>query len=87
MLLSGIMRDRPLAEEDLTICRLEVLGRAPVPSLIEVDEVTRGLGVVGSTETFGVTGKLLGPEFVDEVDEKEEFLLFKGCGVYSKLVD
>jgi hypothetical protein len=63
----GIMSDSPVADEDLTIdLKTGVAdpndgcfdGRLTLP---EMDDVTRGLGVLGWTETLGVTGKLLGP--------------------------
>ena len=66
----GIMRESPVAEEDLTMGRtealvMEVLGLAPPPLLFVFEggmgDVSNGLGVLGSTESLGVTGRLLGP--------------------------
>ena len=57
----GIMRDSPVADDDLTMEEDEVerddLLEDPSP-------VTRGLGVLGSTDSLGVTGRLRGPALV-----------------------
>ena len=64
----GIISDRPVAEEDLTIdlkMGVDVPIAAACLACMEasagIDDVTRGLGVLGWTETFGVTGRLRGP--------------------------
>ena len=62
-----------MAEEDFTMGRVFCL----VPVLPDrAGDITRGLGVVGSTETLGVTGRLRGPDEEDEVELNEDSRLF-----------
>ena len=51
----GIMSDSPVADEDLTMDDLDREDDEEPP-------VTSGLGVLGSTDNRGVTGRLRGPD-------------------------
>ena len=65
----GIIKLKPVADEDLTILAeldddsgdICILGLAPPWWSTFLEQMTKGLGVLGSTETLGVTGRLLGP--------------------------
>ncbi len=64
----GMIKERPVAEEDFTMdFRIGLItdGEGGVGEKLlgfppEKDEVTRGLGVLGWTESLGVTGRLRG---------------------------
>lgn len=61
----GMIRERPVADEDFTIDfktgEITDGDAGMVVFPLEKDEVTRGLGVFGCTDSLGVTGRLLGP--------------------------
>ena len=60
----GMLEERLVVDDDLTMDFSNGdRGRLVLcTGLLEIEDVTSGLGVLGRTDIFGVTGRLLGPD-------------------------